>query len=165
MVPRCATIWCRKREQYQMRRWHRVQKGRQRRRKPASMSQVCELGPSKEKPQIKQCNLRCYPAVPEASVTAVSTSKPEPAPGEVPATHLAPPLLPEHMTLLAPFLSSNVDSGSWRATCRDAKQAIRPNGPYAAMLSPAGQAALVSLEKRKKLQKILVNARKLVAGL
>jgi hypothetical protein len=69
------------------------------------------------------------------------------------------------MTLLAPFLSSNFDSGSWRATCKDAQQALLPNGPYTAVLSPAGQAALIGLEKRKKLQKILISAKKLVAGL
>jgi hypothetical protein len=74
-------------------------------------------------------------------------------------------LLPEHLSLLAPFLSSNVDSGSWRTTCRDAKDAFLPNGPHVALLSPSGQAALVALEKRKKLQDILANARKLVSGL
>jgi hypothetical protein len=105
------------------------------------------------------------PAVPAATPQQEPASEPEPASVAAKAEDWAPPLLPEHMTLLAPFLSSNVDSGSWRATCRDARQALLPNGPDTAVLSPAGQAALVGLEKRKKLQNILLSARKLVAGL
>jgi len=117
-----------------------------------------------DKPQIKQCNLRCEPPPPVTSEAVLATTpKPECTPSAAPNS--PPPLLPEHMTLLAPFLSSNFDSGSWRATCKDAQQALLPNGPYTAVLSPAGQAALIGLEKRKKLQKILISAKKLVAGL
>jgi len=123
------------------------QRRKKRRRKPVSPKQVsC-------KPGSQACDA-------DKSQAAEPEAKEAPS-----ADHSSTILLPEHLALLAPFLSSNVDSGSWRATCRDAKQAVLPNGPYTAMLSPAGQAALVSLEKRKKLQKILISARKLVAGL
>jgi len=151
----------------------------------------CKRGRQRRKPaQGAQCKSQCRPnankpspvAVPEPepaqaeSVEAPTAPKPgpaEPAPAAEPvstppaaaAENSAPPLLPEHLSLLAPFLSSNADSGSWRATCKDAKEALLPDGPYTPMLSSAGQAALVSLEKRKKLQKILVNARMLVSGL
>lgn len=116
------------------------------------------------------CKIQCEAQVPKPAVPAevpaeVSAPAPEPVPTPPSAVEdSAPLLLPEHLALLAPFLSSNVDSGSWRATCRDAKEALLPNGPFSAMLSPAGQAALVGLEKRKKLQKILESAKKLVSG-
>lgn len=129
------------------------------RRKPVTVSPV----------KVSQCTSRCQQPSYSKPAVAEATS---PAPAAEPVSETsaasqdsAPPLLPEHLSLLAPFLSSNVDSGSWRATCQDAKEALLPNGPYSAMLSPAGQAALIGLEKRKKLQDILVNARKLVSGL
>eukprot|EP00746_Dinoflagellata_sp_MGD_P163604 gnl/MRDRNA2_/MRDRNA2_91746_c0_seq1.p1 gnl/MRDRNA2_/MRDRNA2_91746_c0~~gnl/MRDRNA2_/MRDRNA2_91746_c0_seq1.p1 ORF type:complete len:223 (+),score=39.26 gnl/MRDRNA2_/MRDRNA2_91746_c0_seq1:99-767(+) len=131
----------------------RCKRGRQRRNPPSNPK--CNAGACKQ------------PRVSKAQVVAVPAQVPTPkaaAEAQESAT-LAPQLLPEHLSLLAPFLSSNIDSGSWRATCRDAKEAMLPNGPHAAMLSTAGQAALVGLEKRKKLQDILVNARKLVSGL
>lgn len=133
----------------------RCKKGRQRRKPPTApqCKNPCEA------PLQKLCEAPSSPAP-----STVSEPAPEPDPITPVATEdAAPPLLPEHLSLLAPFLSSNADSGSWRATCRDAKEALLPNGPYAAMLSPAGQAALVGLEKRKKLQSILVSAKKLVA--
>jgi len=109
------------------------------------------------------------PCASKAQVLAAPVPIQEPAPEAAAAAQdsaaLAPQLLPEHLSLLAPFLSSNIDSGSWRTTCRDAKEALLPNGPHTAMLSLAGQNALHALEKRKKLQEILVNARKLVSGL
>lgn len=130
----------------------------------------CKRARQRRKPANNpQCNGGCKkPSVSNLPVAAAPIPAQESAPKAATtqeSANVAPPLLPEHLSLLAPFLSSNVDSGSWRATCRDAKEALLPNGPYAAMLSPGGQAALVGLEKRKKLQEILVNARKLVSGL
>jgi len=144
----------------------------------------CKRGRQRRKPHTasqckRHCEVRTYkrpapppsppPSPPPCNKPAPS-APPAPAPERDPikpvaTADAAPPLLPEHLSLLAPFLSSNADSGSWRATCRDAKDALLPSGPYAAMLSPAGQAALVGLEKRKKLQNILLSAKKLVSGL
>jgi len=134
----------------------------------------CKRGRQRRKPaQRAQCKSQCPATAPKLAPLAselvpVAVLAPTAEPAPIPAAAVqnsAPLLLPEHLSLLAPFLSSNADSGSWRATCKDAKDALLPDGPYSAMLSPAGQAALVGLEKRKKLQKILVSARMLVSGL
>merc|ERR1712023_572382 len=94
----------------------RCKRGRQRRNPPSHAK--CTAGGFKQ-PCVSKAHVVAVPAQEPAPKTAAETQD---------STTLAPQLLPEHLSLLAPFLSSNIDSGSWRTTCRDAKEAMLPNG-------------------------------------
>merc|ERR1719421_2784859 len=76
-----------------------------------------------------------------------------------------PPLLPEHFALIAAFLATDKDSGTWRAVSQATKNSANTKGPHYELLEEAGKKALAGLERRKQLRKILMSARQLVAGL